>query len=152
MHRTDRYGWRDPAKGEWTAGDIAFGWLVGAGVILGCSIVFGLILAGSAVTIGLVVGAMIGLPTLTLYGVPVAIGAATLLRRVPSGWGHLAVFAALGAAGGAAAIAIVGPAIAQSPVLFAPGIITGTLTAVLARALAEHRALRVRGSATASAP
>ena len=71
---------------------------------------------------------------------------------MPSGWAHLAVFAALGAVGGGAAVAIVGPAIVQSPVLVAPAIITGTLTAVLARAFAEHRALRVRGSATASAP
>jgi len=146
-----RYGWRDPAANEFTAGDIAVGWAVGAGAVLAGSFVFGAVLAASALPIALLYGAIIGLPALTLYGVPVALAAATALRRVPAEWVHHAVFGVLGALGGALAVAIFANGDPNWSVLFAPGIITGAASAVLARGFAKRRALRTRGAEPAAA-
>lgn len=141
----DRSRWRDPAKHEWTAGDIRFGWLVGAGVVLAGSVVIGVIMWGSAALMGVVGGVLLGLPMLTLYGVPVAIAAATALRRVDSEAVHLLVFAALGAIGGGIT-ALLAQGIVAGWVLAAPAVILGVTTAVIARAMAHDTALRTRGS------
>ncbi|WP_026373787.1 hypothetical protein [Agrococcus lahaulensis] len=146
-----RYGRRDPAANEFTAGDIAFGWVVGVGAVLAGSFVFGAVLAAAVLPIALLYGAIIGLPALTLYGVPVALAAATALRRAPSEWVHHAVFGVLGALGGALAVAIFANGDPNWSVLFAPGIITGAASAVLARGLAKRRALRTRGAEPAAA-
>lgn len=143
MHR--RYGWRDPAKHEWTAGDIAFGWLVGAGVVLGGSLVIGVIMWGSAALMGVLGGFFLGLPMLTLYGVPVAIAAATALRRVANEAIHLVVFGGLGAIGGGIT-ALLAQDVVAGWVLVPSTVIVGVATAVIARAMAHHTALRTRGS------
>lgn len=142
----ERYGWRDPEANEFTAGDIAFGWVFGAGAVLAGSFVFGAVLAAAVLPIALLYGAIIGLPALTLYGVPVAVAAATALRRVAAEWIHLATFGVLGAIGGALAVAVFANGDENWGVLYAPGIITGAATAVTARALAKRRALRKRGA------
>ncbi len=146
-----RYGWRDPAANEFTAGDIAFGWVVGAGAVFAGSFVFGAVLAASTLPIALLIGAFIGLPALTLYGVPVAIAAAAVLRRVRAEWVHHASFGVLGAIGGALAVAVFAGGDPSWGVLFAPGIITGAASAVLARGLAKRRAIRTRGTDSAAA-
>lgn len=148
MTMPERQGWRDPAEHEWTAGDIAFGWAVGVGIVLAGSVVVGVLMAGSAAMIVVIYGAVIGIPTHTLYGVPVAIAAATALRRVRNELVHLATFAALGALGGLLAALVVHEPLDIGWVVFAPAILIGTATAVLSRALAHHRALRVRGAPT----
>jgi hypothetical protein len=142
----ERYGWRDPAANECAAGDIAFGWLTGAGAVLAGSFVFGVVLAAGAMPIAVLYGLLIGLPALTLYGVPGAVAAATALRRVSSEWVHLAVFGVLGMIGGALAVAVFAGGDSSWDMLFAPGIITGAAAAVMARASAKARALRSRGS------
>lgn len=142
----ERYGWRDPAKHEWTAGDIGFGWLVGAGVVLGGSLVMGVIMWGSAALMGVYGGLFLGLPMLTLYGVPAAIAAATALRHVNSEAIHLLVFAALGAIGGGIT-ALLAQGIVAEWVLVPPAVIVGVATAVIARVMAHDRAIRRRGDA-----
>lgn len=142
-----RYGWRDPAKHEWTAGDIAYGWGVGIGVVLVGSLVLGVLMAGSAAVMAVLIGAIFGIPAHTLYGVPVAIAAATALRRVENELVHLAVFALLGALGGFLVGLLMSGSVVTGWVLMAPAIIVGTATAVLARALAHDRAIRRRGDA-----
>lgn len=146
MTTRERSGWRDPAEHEWTAGDIAFGWAVGVGIVLAGSLVIGVLMAGSAAAIVVMFGAIIGLPAHTLYGVPVAITAAAALRRVRNELVHLAVFAALGALGGLLAALIVREPVGSGWAIVAPCVLIGTTTAVLSRALAHHRALRVRGA------
>ena len=144
-----RYGWRDPAANEFTAGDIAFGWIVGVGGVLAGSLVFGLLLVAEGLVVALVYGAMIGLPALTLYGVPVAVAAGTALRRVPAEWVHLVAFGGLGALGGALAVVVFSSGDPAWGILYAPGTLTGAATAVSARALAKRRALRTRGAGAA---
>ncbi|GEK80821.1 hypothetical protein [Agrococcus baldri] len=92
-------------------------------------------------------GVILGLPMLTLYGVPVAIAAATALRPVTSEAIHLLVFAALGAIGGGITALLAQGAVVTGWVVVAPAIIVGVATAVLAWAGAHHAALRTRGSA-----
>lgn len=138
-------GWRDPAKHEWTAGDIKFGWLIGAGVVLVGSLVIGVIMWGSAALMGVFGGVLLGLPMLTLYGVPVAIAAATALRRVASEAIHLFVFAVLGAIGGGIT-ALLAQGIVAGWALVPSTVIVGVATAVIARAVAHDTALRTRGS------
>lgn len=142
----DRYAWRDPARHEWTAGDIAFGWAVGIGVVLAGSLVLGVVMAGAGAVIVVIVGALIGIPVHTLYGVPVAIAAATALRRTESELVHLAVFALLGAVGGAVTGLLLAEPIGVGWAVMAPAVIAGTTTAVASRALAHDRALRSRGA------
>lgn len=141
----ERYGRRDPTKHEWTAGDIKFGWLVGAGVVLAGSLVIGVIMWGSAALMGVFGGVLLGLPMLTLYGVPVAIAAATALRRVNSEAIHLVVFAALGAVGGGIT-ALLAQGVVAGWVLVPSTVIVGAATAVIARAMAHDTALRTRGN------
>lgn len=141
----DRYRWRDPAKHEWTAGDIAFGWGVGAIVVLVGSLVLGVLMAGPAALMGVYVGVFLGLPTLTLYGVPVAIAAAAALRGVQSEIAHVAVFAGLGAIGGVLAALVGQGEIIIGWVLVPPAVIVGVTTAVIARVMAHDRAIRKRG-------
>ncbi|WP_347753885.1 hypothetical protein [Agrococcus sp. ProA11] len=146
MTMRERYGWRDPAAHEWTAGDIAFGWLVGAGVLLAGSLVVGVVMAGSAAVIVMLFGAIIGLPTLTVYGIPVAIAAASALRRVRNEFVHVIVFALLGALGGALAGLASAEPVGSGWAIVTPMIVVGAVTAVLARALAHDRAMRTRGA------
>lgn len=146
MTMRERYGWRDPEQHEWTAGDIAFGWAVGLGVLLAGSAVLGVVMAGSAAGFVLIYAAILGIPTHTLYGVPLAIAAATALRRVRSEVVHLAVFAALGALGGVLAALVAQPFLGSGPYVVVPTVLVGTLTAVGSRALAHDRAVRTRGA------
>ncbi|WP_405217467.1 hypothetical protein [Agrococcus sp. Ld7] len=146
MTMRERYGWRDPAAYEWTAGDIAFGWLVGAGAVLAGSLVVGVVMAGSAAVIVVLFGAIIGLPTLTVYGIPVAIAAASALRRVGHEFVHVIVFALLGALGGALAALVSAEPMGSGWTIVTPMILVGACTAVLARTLAHDRAVRTRGS------
>ncbi|MCH1883441.1 hypothetical protein [Agrococcus sp. ARC_14] len=141
----ERHGRHDPAKHEWTAGDIKFGWLVGASVVLAGSLVIGVIMWGSAALMGVFGGVLLGLPMLTLYGVPVAIAAASALRRVNSEAIHLLVFAALGAIGGGIT-ALLAQGIVAGWALAPSTVILGATTAVIARAVAHDTASRTRGS------
>lgn len=146
-----RYGWRDPAANEFTAGDIVFGWVVGIGAVLAGSLISGLVLVAEGLVVALAYGALIGFPALTLYGVPAAIAAAAALRRVAAEWVHLAAFGALGAIGGSLAVLVFSSGDPLWSILYAPGILTGTATAVVARALAKRRAIRTRGATPATA-
>lgn len=144
MRERDR--WRDPAAYEWTARDIAFGWLIGAGLLLAGSVVIGVLMAGSAAIIVVILGAVIGLPTLTLYGVPAAIAATFALRRVEHEFVHVSVFALLGALGGGLAALVSVEPIGSGWWIATPMILLGAVIAVLARTLAHDRAVRTRGS------
>lgn len=145
MTMRDRHAWRDPTAYEWTAGDIVFGWLVGAGLLLAGSVVVGVLMAGSAAIIVVILAAIIGLPTLTLYGVPAALAASFALRRVEHELVHVSVFALLGALGGGLAALLAAEPIGSGWWIATPMILVGAVTAALARTLAHDRAVRTRG-------
>jgi hypothetical protein len=135
---------RNPARNESTLGDIARGWLIGVGVLLLGSWIIGLLLTGSAAHIAILYGAIVGIPVLTLYGVPVAIAAAAALLRVSAEWIHHAVFAGLGCAGGALTGLFL--ALTQGPggahLLVGASLVIGTTTAVLSRSASKAWAIR----------
>lgn len=73
----ERYGWRDPRCSAWTPGDLAYGTGVAALALIGSLLVACAIALGPAVQVGGVTGALVGLPTLVVVGIPVACGALT---------------------------------------------------------------------------
>ncbi|WAC66133.1 hypothetical protein OVA14_12750 [Agrococcus sp. SL85] len=135
--------WRDPRRHEWRGGDIACGWVVGAVTLAVLSIVLGVLGGAAGAAIG-AVAMMTGLVALSLYGVPVAIGAATLLRVVRWEWLHLLAFAALGALGGALALSATTWTM-HDPGTYALPAGCGAITAVVARGVSRRRAIRTRG-------
>lgn len=156
-----RYGAGDPRANAWSGMDLAIGWAVGIAAILVVGLVHGVVSGlgeGGTPMYGAVLpwfAAIYGAPVLTIYGVPVAALAASLLRRVRAESVHLAVFAVLGALGcllfDLAMTGLGGTGSGGPGGWFVTTVAYGVVAAVAARAVAKRCAIarfdRRRGGA-----
>ncbi len=101
-----RYRPHDPRRDEWEGLDLLVGWGFAVLAIPVVGLLHGIVAAflpgGDDPAMGIAIGvfaAAYGAPVVTVYGVPVAALAATLLRPLRAEWVHLLVFALLGLLG-----------------------------------------------------
>lgn len=101
-----RYGRPDPRENDWTWVDIGVGWVAGLVALLAVGVGQGIwlgVVHGDPASILMIPLFMLvpGAAVLAIYGIPVSILLATVLRPVRSEIVHLAVFLAAGVLGAA---------------------------------------------------